>query len=305
MKPSRRRRSSGRRGSMTTTSGAERRARATASACRAALPTTRQRPPIGARASARLSRIAIVRVDDEDPERDPADGRGLGHAAECRSADTGRWQRRRSVDVARTGTSAYVIRPMTTPGSARLGGAAPRSIAVGRQDDLDRRARARAGLDLERRPDLLGPGPHPGEAEVAVRDARRVEALAVVARSAAGRPPVGRRSRASDLARRRVLDDVVERLLADPVEDLLELEREPVGEVARRRRSAGRSGPGAPRRGSAAPDSSPSCSMLPGRSSKISARISASASRWRSRSEASCWAVALPGRDRRGAPSSG
>ena len=34
--------------------------------------------------------------------------------------------------------------------------------------------------------------------------------------------------------------------------------------------------------------SRPSCSRLPGRSSKISARISASASRWRSRSEPSC-----------------
>ena len=90
-----------------------------------------------------------------------------------------------------------------------------------------------------------------------------------------------------DLAGRGVLDDVVERLLGDPVEDLLDRERQALREVAL---DDDRQADPALERGGvglAAPASRPSCSRLPGRSSKISARISASASRWRSRSEPS------------------
>ena len=65
-----------------------------------------------------------------------------------------------------------------------------------------------------------------------VRDGCRVEALAVVAD-----PEDNRRAAAVDgqldLACRRVLDDVVERLLGDPVEDLLDRERQPLRQVAR------------------------------------------------------------------------
>src|SRR4029079_3735755 len=87
-------------------------------------------------------------------------------------------------------------------------------------------------VDFERRPDLLGPGPHPGEAEVAVGDARGVEALAVVGDpQPEAAPALADRER--HLAGGGVLDDVVERLLADPVKHLLEVQREAVLEVAR------------------------------------------------------------------------
>ena len=131
--------------------------------------------------------------------------------------------------------------------------------------------RAGTGLDLERSPGPLGARAHPLDPEVPGRDGVRVEPDAVVldgqvatpSASATLDPRVGRIG---------VLDDVVERLLADPVEDVLAC------------RAASRSGSSAqsttidrPVRPSTAAAcvrrawTSPSRSRLPGRSSKISA----------------------------------
>src|SRR5690349_20071090 len=67
---------------------------------------------------------------------------------------------------------------------------------------------------------------------MAVRDARRVAALAVLRDpQPEAAPRLADRER--HLAGGGVLDDVVERLLADPVEDLLEVQRKAVREVAR------------------------------------------------------------------------
>ena len=85
-----------------------------------------------------------------------------------------------------------------------------------------------------------------------------------------------------------MLDDVVERLLGDPVEDLLDLDS---GRRSSRSLSTTIGRPIRPWSAAVWVRSArirPSCSRLPGRSSKISARISASASRWRSRSWPSC-----------------
>src|SRR5207344_1426105 len=49
-----------------------------------------------------------------------------------------------------------------------------------RDHDLDGRPLPGDAPDREPRPDLVGPCPHPGQTEVAIGDARRVEALAVV-----------------------------------------------------------------------------------------------------------------------------
>ena len=83
----------------------------------------------------------------------------------------------------------YVIRVRRCAGSSRRSSGRPRRLRRppradrslgGGTIDLDRRALAGPRIDVEGGPDLLRPGPHPGEAEVAVRDGRGVEALAVV-----------------------------------------------------------------------------------------------------------------------------
>ena len=120
----------------------------------------------------------------------------------------------------------------------------------------------------------------------------RVEALAVVgdAQADAVRDPA---ELEPDLARAGVLDDVVERFLRDPVEDLLDRQRQALLERAL---DDDRQAEPALERGRmrAQGPASPSCSRLPGRSSKMSARISASASRWRSLSCA-IWVRAASG----------
>ena len=97
---------------------------------------------------------------------------------------------------------------------------------------LDGRALADPARAREHRPDAISAGAHAGEAEMSVRDARRIEALAVVldAQSdAAGRLAA---DVDADLAGRRVLDDVVQRFLGDPIEDLLGRQRRAPVEVA-------------------------------------------------------------------------
>jgi hypothetical protein len=79
-----------------------------------------------------------------------------------------------------------------------------------------------------------------------------------------------------------VLDDVVEGLPARSGRGPPRSAAAGVRQACSRPRSGARAGPGARRCGSAGARHRPSCSRLPGRSSKISARISARASRWRS-----------------------
>ena len=93
-----------------------------------------------------------------------------------------------------------------------------------------------------------------------------------------GRPRPGPGARAG------VLDDVVERLLRDPIERLLDRRAAAARPGRSPRRPAGRSGPGAPPCASGAPRPGRPARGCPGRSSKMSARISASASRCSSRS---------------------
>ena len=81
-------------------------------------------------------------------------------------------------------------------------------------------------------------------------------------------------------------DDVVERLLRDPVERLLDLERETFIELDLAGRSRSPTRPSTAATCVRSAFSRPSRSIDPGRSSKMSERISASASRWSSRSSA-------------------
>ena len=229
---------SGRRGSTTTTSGSvardevERRAGLAGTA-----DDDRRRSPMPS-SPARLSRTRSsasttrTRSGAVGPGVGLACGHGAARAATCRNGPSPR-----SASAERR-SPAYVIRR----GSTRF-------------RDVDRAADAAAGRDRRgcglaaRRPrsvvplpgslctmnvraDPLGPGPHPGQPEVAVGDAGRVEALAVVLDPRAGRRSRTRPTLDPDLPRGGVLDDVVERFLGDPVERLLDRQRQPLVEVA-------------------------------------------------------------------------
>ena len=301
---------SGSRGSTTTTSGSvglDRRER------RADVAGTARRPRAGRRG--RAGRPGSPGPDGRRRRRRRGAARRPGAAARavrssCRSSPTGVAAERPPADGAGTvvATSALRHRPCADRSAVdarRVVGAA----ATGRRPVASPRPFG-DGTDLDRGPlpgrrhrepaaDPLGAGAHPGEPEVAVRDRSRVEPLAVVGTAQARRSPAVRPSSTAHLARGRVLDDVVERLLGDPVEDR---PRRRAAGARRGRRSRRRSGsPIRPSSAAACVRSAwirPSCSRLPGRSSKMSARISASASRCRSRSSRELRLRRLPGRGR-------
>src|SRR6478672_9893888 len=86
-----------------------------------------------------------------------------------------------------------------------------------RDEDLDRRALVGDALAAELRADAYRPGAHAGEAQVAVGNVGRIEPAAVVDDPQPD-PALDRAQLEPDLLCTGVLDDVVERLLGDPVE---------------------------------------------------------------------------------------
>src|SRR6187397_1397491 len=100
-----------------------------------------------------------------------------------------------------------------------------------RHDDLDGRSLAGHARYRESGADLVGTGPHAGQPEVSVGDARWIEPLAVVHDPQAD-PAGDPADLEPDLAGAGVLDHVVESFLRDPVEDLLDRQRQPLVERA-------------------------------------------------------------------------
>ena len=100
----------------------------------------------------------------------------------------------------------------------------------GRGDNRDRCPLANARTQLEDGADLFRPDAHAREAEMAGRDDRFVETGAVIGDDEPDRCRVGRDGDAH-LPRAGVLDDVVQCFLRDPVEGLLDFERQPRGQI--------------------------------------------------------------------------
>ena len=139
------------------------------------------------------------------------------------------------------------------------------AIAVVGHDDLDRRARAPAALvTRERGADPVRPAPASrparGGRRGRVAGSKPLPSSSIRSRT----PPPAASDVDADLPGGGVLDDVVERLLGDPVEHLLDGQRQALRRGRSRRRSAGRSGPGARRVWVLSARTRPSCSRLPG-----------------------------------------
>ena len=127
----------------------------------------------------------------------------------------GRTTRTPTSNVADGRHSAGAARGCRRPSRPRRSSAA---IAASDPSDLDRRARHPAALTRRTGADALGPGAHPGEAEVPVRarwrGSKPLPSSSTRSRHAAALAP----DLQPDLACRGVLHDVVERFLGDPVE---------------------------------------------------------------------------------------
>ena len=261
---------SGSRGSMSTTCGRGGASATASSATRRRVPTTSTPSPRAMQAREALADAWSSRRRG----REAASGRaGRGRHAASVGRRHGAGSDGRPVGDA-TGSAA------TSSGRRRRwctgrGRHAPRRLGVG-HDDLDRRPLPGHGS----RPD---PSRRSVSARVRMpasprwpRGPARIEPAPSSSTSGA-RPP---RPVERDLASRarRVLDDVVERLLGDPVQGVLDVERQPLVDVASSTVIGQPVRPWTPAACVRSAWTRPSSSRLPGRSSKISARISASAS---------------------------
>ena len=191
-----------------------------------ALPTTTQLPTDAEEAGEALAN-AIVGIDDEDAQGAGA-AAGSVHARGRRATggSTGRDDRpwRASAERGRGLRHAVADRAAGSVGDRAVAPRPARSRP--RHDDLDRRPLPRPAPPCTSRRSCP-----PGRASRPARDGRP-------ARAPASKPLPSSRIRSTTSARadrpparpgaRRVLDDVVERLLGDPVEDLLDLERQPL-----------------------------------------------------------------------------
>ena len=257
------------------------------------LPTTMHWPPMASRPGQALAH-PVVRIDDEDAERPSARGRGVRHGPMVRPRRPSRPEATFAGGRARRNDRSRLRHPSRIDGVLRGSRGRwrhrPCRRAAGRQ--------ARRGPNARPRPWCPRPAGSRTRTSAPMRSARaRIPASPRwPSGTVAGSKPLPSSSTRSrtpppsladldpDLAGRGVLDDVVERLLGDAVEHLLGRQRQAFRRGRSRRRPAGRAGPAARALWVLSARTRPSCSRLPGRSSKISARISASASRWSSRS---------------------
>ena len=200
---------SGRRGSTTTTSGAEVAASEAPRRRGTAAPTTTQRPPMRDQAGQAL---ATRSSGSTRRTRSVAGAGRTGSPPKCRLAD-------------RPAASDEVLDPPTSFRRRRRRGDPHGSTRRCRGRGRDRT------LEAVRRSSPPGPASPPARGGPSAH-AARIEAAGRRRRSRSTTQPVLAAEVEPDLPGAGVLDDVVERLLRDPVEDLLDLERQPLVDLA-------------------------------------------------------------------------